>query len=303
MDYNFLPFLLIIVSLAVMLTIIIKKFPQLSLLDVENIPEVKEERKKNEYLKKRAMQKAEASKKAWSIVFFHPIFQWLKQRQLKFRQYVGSVERKAIAHMKERQKSQSLPVQHEQGSTIKSMLHEAALAYQQGDYEGAERTYIAVIRMDARNVDAYAGLGDVYFVQQQWKEAKETYQFLLHLRPNDEHALVKLAEIAEEEGNTEQAVQYYEQAVLLNDQKSPRYIKIAELLKSLGQYDTALEAVQQAVDIEPENPKYLDLLVEISILVGDKTLAEEAYQQLRKVNPENQKLPILKDKIEQLPKR
>ena len=45
--YALLPLLLIFFSFVVIIFIIVRKFPQLTLLDVENIPEVKEEKKRN----------------------------------------------------------------------------------------------------------------------------------------------------------------------------------------------------------------------------------------------------------------
>ncbi len=299
MEYSFIPFLLIIISLGTIIMIIIRKFPQLSLLDIDNLPEVKEELKKDEYIKKHAEKKV-AEKKKLITKNFSPVVQRAKEVQLSFRKYVGVIERKAVQKLSEKRKNKPMREQFEQVNEMKMMLQEATQSAERGDYENAEAKFIAVIRMDPKNVAAYRGLGDVYYAQKQLKEAKETYTFLIQVDPDDEHSLVKLAEIAEGEGNLEEAVQHYQQAALLNDNKSPRFAKIAQLLKDLGHYETSLAAIEQAIELEPENPKYLDFLAEISILVGDKNVAEAAYQHLRMVNPDNQKLPILKDKIDQL---
>ncbi len=299
MAYSFIPFLLILGSLATIIVIIIRKFPQLSLLDIDNLPEIKEEQKKDEYIKKHAEKKA-AEKTKLIAKNLSPMVQRAKEMQLSFRKYVGVIEKKAVASMTERRKKKLPRERAQEVREIKSILQEATVAAERFDYDSAEAKFIAVIRLDPKNTAAYRGLGDVYFVQKQFKEAKETFTFLLQIDPNDEHSLVKLAEIAEGDGNLEEAVEHYQQAALLNDNKSPRFAKIAQLLKDLGHYETSLAAIEQAVELEPENPKYLDFLAEISILVGDKSVAEAAYQQLRMVNPENQKLPILKDKIDQL---
>lgn len=302
MGYSFIPFLIIILSLAVIIVIVVRKLPQITLLDVANLPEVKEEKRKNEYLKRRVQKRAEASRQAAAALADKLIVSKLIDAQGAFRRLVHRVETEARSRAGKERKKASLESQHEMQAEKRMMLQEAMYAFERGDFDAAETKYIAVIRVDAANPDAYRGLGDVYRAQGHTKEAKETFGFLLRMVPNDEHAIVELANIAEEEGNIEKAVEYYEQAVLLNDHKAPRFMKIAELLRGICQNDTALEAVKQAVELEPQNPKYLDFLAETSILVGDKNLAEEAFQHLRMVNPENQKLDILKDKISQMPR-
>lgn len=294
------PFILIGGSLATILAVIIRKFPQLSLLDVENVPLVKEGRKKVEFLKKRVEALASETRKERRAEW-QPAFAQLKQVQLAFRQYVGKVERMVarekmrVERRMTRGKAGQAPVED-----VRSALQEAAFAYDQNDWETAEKKFLGCIRMDPKNKEAYVGLGDVYRKQGQGSEAKETYAFVAQLDQNDDAVRVKLAELAEEAGDVPSAIAYYEEAVILNDNLSPRFAKLAELLTGIGEHATALEAVQQAVDLEPQNPKYLDMMVEISILSGRKDAAETAFEALRMANPENQKLAAFRDRIDKL---
>lgn len=299
----FTPLILIVSSLGTMLAIIIRRFSQLSLLDVESLPEVKEEKKKNEFLKKRVEAVAVQAKKE-RVKRLQPYLEHLKEIQLSFRKYVGRVERTVWdkTHTRNKDAREKISDQPALGNErVRALLSAGALACAQGRTEEAEQKYLAVIRLDPKNKDAYRGLGDVYHKQGQTAEAKETYKFLHQLDPTDDQVIVKLGELAEEEGDLTGALEYYQQAALLNDNVSQRFGKLAELFFGLGQYPTALEAIEQAADLEPMNPKYLDLMTEISILVGDKERALNTYQRLRMVNPENHKLAALKDKIERLP--
>ena len=45
--YNIIPLVLILISLSIIIVIVVKKFPALANLDVENIPKEKEDRKKH----------------------------------------------------------------------------------------------------------------------------------------------------------------------------------------------------------------------------------------------------------------
>jgi len=44
---NILPFILIVLSLVIIIFVIVRKYPQLLLLDVETLPEIKTARSKN----------------------------------------------------------------------------------------------------------------------------------------------------------------------------------------------------------------------------------------------------------------
>ncbi len=299
MVYTLFPLVITLVSLAVILIIVGRRFSQLSLLDVESLPEVKEEKKKDDFLRKRVEAKAkEASVTRHKRL--RPVFEYWKKIQQAFRKYVGQVER-AIMHEREKSRQEESPKdKRERQGEVQSLVAEAAYAEAQGDYQGAEKKYIAAIRLDTKYPDAYRGLAEVYRKQGQLTEAKETYQFLLQLDPNDDTIPARTAEVFAENGEIEKAIQYYEKAVLLNPNIPQRFLRLSELMMQLQQYPTALEAIRQALELEAQNPKYLDMLTEISIMVGNKEEAKAAWEELRRVNPDNQKLDMLKDKIEHL---
>jgi tetratricopeptide (TPR) repeat protein len=293
-----LPTIFVLASFGTAGVILVRKFPQLSLLDVESLPEVKEEKKKDEFLKQRVEKEAIQAKKERGVRW-QPLWQLLKRIQIRFRRYVGAVERSVRADMQSFRpvSPEKIEERHEQ---LRTLLSAATFAFEQGDFDTAEKKFLSAIRLDAKSKEAYRGLGDIYAKQGQMNEAIETYLFVHHIDPDDDHVLVRLAELSEAAGKLNDAVGYYEQALLLNDNISVRFARLGELLLSMDQPEPALEAIEQALDLEPENPKYLDMLVETSIIVGNKDLAEEGYQRLRMVNPENQKLAVLKDRIEKI---
>ncbi len=300
----FVPLIFLFLSLGVLGVIVMRKFSALALLDINHLPEVKENRKKDVYIRnqieKRIEKKSENRENSdgfsWKK-FAHK----LREIQLQFRQYVGKVERGVISQRSRLRKNTTPEALANKEQEIKSLLKDAFVSLEQHKLEDAETRYIAAIRLDTHNVEAYKGLTDVYMKKQQWEEAFETAKFILQIDRNDDQVYVKLGEISEELGKVEDAIKFYEQSVLINDHLPQRFMRLSDLLFSVGQYPTALEATLQAVELEPENPKYLDKLVEIAILVNNKNIAEDGYQQLRKVNPDNQKLELLRQQIEGLP--
>ena len=301
--FNILPFILIVGSLGVILVVIVKKFPQLSLLDVDSLPEIQEEKKKNQVLQKRAKKKIKETKEKQQKQLTKFLGS-MKRVQSKFRGYVGSIEKKVMEQGMEKhvEAIKEAPVKEKQVTSsdkdkIADMLKQADSLFHSGQFDNAEAKYIAVIRLDKKNGKAYRGLVDVYLKRGEVEEAEQTCQFLLQLFPKDDWGHVRMADIAEEQGDIQKAILHYQEAVLINDSLSTRFAKLAGLLKQVEQYDTGLEAIEQAVELEPENPKYLDNLAELAILVGNKTRAKYAYEQLRLANPSNKKLDMLKQRI------
>ncbi len=286
-------------SVATIIATFVRKFPQLSNIDLDSLPEEKEARKKKEIISRRL--KTEGGKMVEKMsTNLKPVGKVWGLLQLKFRLYVGKVE--GLWHHEERAKKKiATPVASEnREAKIHTLLQEASTYLQAGAFEQAEAHYINVISIDSKSFEAYRGLADTYLAKNSVEEAEQTYQFLLKLRPEDDAVLAKLAEIAEQQGKLEQAIEYYQQAAVFNDALSPRFYHLAELLVKVKQPEVAREAILSAIDLEPKNPKYLDLLIEIGILCSDKDLAQQGFNELRLVNPKNQKLQVFQDRIKEL---
>ena len=287
---------IILLGLALVGFVVIRKFPQVSNLDVNNLPQEKISRKKQEIISRRIEEQSKAFK-AKSEKLFIPLRKMWGQLQLKFRIYVGKIERLWHHEQVYKQKVESKVSPEEAEQKINQLITEGEQCLQLNQFDRAEEKFIAVIKLNNRVAAAYRGLGDAYFARELLEEARETYRFVLQLEPEDDSVLVKLAGIAESQGDLEEAIEYYQKAVLINDSLSPRFAKLVDLLVKIGQPEAAREAALGAIELEPQNPKYLDLLAEVAILCRDKALAERAYNDLRLVNPENNKLADLRERI------
>lgn len=265
-----------------------------SLIDVEEIPEVKEEKKKEELLRRRIEDRGkEADEKrrknvlALTRASMARIGEWVRTAERKIQRYVRSEERR-------RRGATSL--EH----SIKTLLEEGEGMLLLGNTEGAEKKLLAVIRKDTKNIRAYRALGSVYVKKKEWQDAKATYEFIHTLAPEDDAALVALSDIAEILGDTLSSVQYLERAVLLNPNISDRFARLCRLFLKLQQPEPAYEAARQAVELDPGNVGHLDGLVECAILIGDKRAAEEAFQQLRRVDYQHKTLGSFRERIEKM---
>ncbi len=302
MHYYFIPLGLILICWGIIFVVIFKKFPQLAHLDVNNLPAEKEARRKKQIINQRIDEQSKTMQKAW-LKRFEPFRKLWKIFQLKFRVYVGQVER-LWRHEQVKEFSESLATNVDESnkneSRLSILLQEAQVSVSGGDFEKAEELFIAAIKIDQSSAEAYRGLADTYFARGAMEEAEQTYRFLHQLHPDDDRVMVKLGDIAESKGDFEQAIEYYQQAVIANDSIPRNFFHLAELFLKIKQPQIAKEALVAAVEIEPKNAKYLDLLVEIAVLCHDKLFATKILNDLRLLSPTNPKLENLRVKIEQI---
>ena len=297
---NILFLLATLVFLGVIGYIIWSKLPQISNLDVVNLPQEKTNRKKNEIILRRLETKSREARQKFGTKL-QPLQTVWGQLQLKFRVYVGKIER--LLHHEEMIKTKQEISQlsdDELENKLKSLIQEGQQNLELNNFDKAEQTFIGAIKIDPKSADAYRGLAETYLKRGSKEEAKQTFTFLLQLEPENDAVMVRLAQMAEEDNNVDEAIMYYQQSVVINDALSPRFAHLAELLLKVGQNEIAKEAVMQAVELEPQNPKYLDFLLETAILCQDKKLAGEVFNQLRMTNPENSKLVEFKYRINNL---
>jgi tetratricopeptide (TPR) repeat protein len=288
------------IGLIGMAVLTIRKFPQLSNIDIDNLPQERELKKKKEMMEKRV-----SSERQHLFLEFlkrtKPLRKFWGQLQLRFRIYVGKVER--LLHHEQRAKVveevAKAPTEAVE-SKLSTLIQDGNYNLSEGDFDKAEEYFIAAIKLDPKCAPAYRGLADTYLASGNLIEAEETYQFLLQLHPNDDAAMVKISEMLEKKGDLEEAINYLQQAVVLNDSLSSRFYHLAELLIKADQPEIAKESIIQAVELEPKNPKYLDLMIETGILCGDKVLADSGFQELRLVNPQNNKLESFQARINDL---
>lgn len=260
---------LFIVSLIVILFIVIRKFPALAILNVENIPGQKEAKFKDQIIRRRLERD----------------FHFFGNKINRWRRHLGGLIsgflRRRYQHLAKvrddlrRQKKLSFTEKRERIATLFAQAKNALAA---ADYEAAEKHLIEVIRLDAKRINAFLELGEVYRLRKNFNDAKETL----------EHSL-KLAQ------QLRRDPEMLEGIVIAEIRFS-----LAGICRELGLKDEALEYTRQALDAEPNNPRYLDLILDLSIMRKDKKLALESWEKLAAANPENNKLPEWRTKIEAL---
>jgi tetratricopeptide (TPR) repeat protein len=256
-------------ALVVALFIIIRKFPILAILDVNNIPGEKEAKFKEQIIK----QRVERDVARWSG-FFGRVWLFLRRRLSNLLGiWHGRLKKAKTAH--KLSSGWAWPKRREK---IEELLAAAAELMEKEDFNQAEEKLVEAISLDQKNLPAFFALGELYETRKKWSEARQTYEYSLKL------ARQKIKDGEEVEEITPQEILFC----------------LANMEKDAGEAEAAMENIRTALDFEPNNPRYLDLILDLSIIRKDKDLARECLEKLRAVNPENQKLGEREDEVERM---
>ena len=224
---------------------------------------------------------------------------WQKTRH-HFRRLVKSVQNRYQELNEAAARQAAAPSPNAVKAETDTLMFEAKRFIAAGDLIAAEDKFLAAIKLDSKAVEAYRGLGRIYFEQGKLKQAKEVYEFILKLSPDDDRAYNRLGRLALASSEWERAAKYLEVAVKLNNQRAVRFFDLGRAYQALKKPAAALRNFAKAVQLEPNNAKYLDQLLEMSIIAGDSDLAQETYERLRLANPDNKKLSEFKQRIEEI---
>ncbi|MFA5189066.1 MAG: tetratricopeptide repeat protein [Patescibacteria group bacterium] len=263
--YNIISIIVILISLAIIVSIVFKKLPLLAGFDISSIPKEKEAETRTKIMEERMARKFK--------VFYNKIKPFFKIIA-NFGQRKINLLTEKIKAWEEKYKTAKPPKEalmtKDEFQTlekkIESQLEAAQDLINQESYQEAEKIYLEILSLEPKNIPAYRGLANLYFVQKQYLEAKQTYQHVIKLNKKD----------------------------------SSSYFALAEILYETEDYNNALSVLQTALNLEPNNPRYLDLFITISILVKDKELARQSLAKLIEVNPDNAKISEFAEQIKTL---
>lgn len=248
-----------VVAVFVLVWITVRHFSELRVLNIETDAKLQTQRKKEELILNR-LSRGEG----------------VVGRVLKSMEHVGTlirrVGRRAVHRLKDLEthyqdlKRKSHAPQIASTEELTKALEEAYELVRQEAWVQAEKKYIEIISLDAKNVKAYEYLGRLYTKMKQFDQAEQCLRFATKLRADDASVRASLGEL-----------------YLLEEQ-----------------WTRALEELGKAIEKRPNNPKYLDRYVEAALMLKDRVKAQTALDQLKESNPENQKITEFEERLSSL---
>ncbi len=270
MILNIIIWILLIVSIAVILTIIVKKFPLLASI---NIAQIQAERQAE--LKKKILSDKFKRDFDRTFVQISKIFLPIGLALAKLGHHIYD----KLVNLQQGHAHANLATKQDVYRQIEVLLAEAEALTRKDDLISAEHKYIEVIGYDGKNFKAYELLADNYFSRDNFEEAEQTLLHVIKLKTQ----LIK---------NTKYGI--------TNIDLAKNYFSLALIYQKINENDKALQYLQEALVLEAANPKYLDKIIEVCIMMKDETQAATYCKQLELSNPSNKKLKEIKDKIREL---
>ncbi len=287
--------ILTILSLGYIIFIIIKKFPNIINIDINNLPDYRHKLKKEEILKQRIINRFNKLIKGSKEVLL-PLNDTLKDSLKEYYQKLKKIEQDL-----KNKSYEKLDSSLDKSKLIDDLIKETKDYIAEQNYKEAEIKLLDALKIDAYNQEVYKILADVYTEQKEYEQAKETLGYLLKLTHNDDAAVFSsLANLARERGNLKEAEEEYLKSISLSSDNYLYFISLAEVYLELEEYKYALETAQRALILSGNNPKILDFLINISIIIQDKELALKYLDKLKEVNPDNKKIGYFNEKIDGL---
>lgn len=292
--YNIISFSIIIVSLAIILFIIIKKFPTISSLDVDSLPEEQQDKLREKIVMDRIKRRLKKITVLKRVFFIDKINSLIKKKFKKIYERLLDLEKK----YKFKPRMENFRIKHKVKFEV--VLEEAKSLLKDNNLPEAEKKFIEAISLNPQNVEVYEGLGKLYLESKQYDQAKEVFKHILKLDNKNSYAYFALGVISLNNGDAVLARENYLKAIEYKKHDASILIELAKSCQILGYNEEALSHLKEAVNIDSNNPKYLDYLIKASIDLKDKNLAENILYKLKEINPENKKIEEYKNEIKNL---
>lgn len=263
--YNLIPLVLILLSFIVIFSIISKKLPQLAILDVENLPQEKENKAKEKLIENR-LKRDMANLSQGVLGFLRGVF-----KRLSFLSFL----KEKLQAIKEKQVLEKKLADVPKSQRLEILRRQADESIKKGELEDlqmAEKHLIEAAELDSRNPEVFSDLGDLYLQMKKPAEAKQTFAYVL-----------KLLELIDNKAL-----------------EAETYFSLATACRLLQDIDGAMNNILESLKVEPNNPRYLNALLETAWQNKNLQIASEALSKLEEVNPENNKLEAWKEKLQEL---
>lgn len=268
--------------------VFIRHFPQISAIETKHIPEEKQQQVKVIMAEQRLYRKLKRWFESLAKIF-QPLFSLLKtlfsswQEKLKELEKKYKIEALTIKAVTDKGK-ESLQ------NKINILLKQAWELADSENYDKAESIFIQIIELEPKSIEAFEGLGKIYYEEKKFDEAREVYNYILKILRDQTVEAVQIGKFAPEAGREDKQK-------TTNSLKANIYFQLAEVYLAAGNLDKSQIEYERALDLEKNNPKYLDALIDICIMKKDKIKAQDLLIKLKSVNPDNKKLSELEEKI------
>lgn len=260
-----IPTILIVVSLIVSLFIVVRKIPQLRIMNVLSLPEEKF-RQVKDFLLQQRFQRMAKERFGFAINFGSKVWKESSRHGRRLVQKVYAIEQ----HYRKMQK-ESAPVSSD-AEIIRKTMDEAEALVGKEEYFEAEKRYIEILSQHPKLVKAYEALGNLYVLDRKYNQARETFNFALKLKQDDASIHAALGELEMKENNPAVALLEFAKAIEIHP-NNPRYLDFfidsAIAAKNIFEAKRGFDKLRE---VNPDNQKLPELEERITSLANPESI-------------------------------
>ncbi|MBX4187076.1 MAG: tetratricopeptide repeat protein [Candidatus Doudnabacteria bacterium] len=151
--------------------------------------------------------------------------------------------------------------------------------------QNPEDLYLAAIKRNPHDREAYEALGRLYLQNKNYSDAVQTYDYLIKLDPTRDVYYSNLGLSHYSLKEYQKAKEAYEKALSINNKIPTRWINLALCFEALQEYSKAVKAINSALMLDKMNTNYLMLLAEAYVKMENYVRAEEVLEQILSMDP------------------
>ncbi len=161
-------------------------------------------------------------------------------------------------------------------------LNYAERLYHEHKYVAAEKAYVAVLKIDHKNLQAYNRLGIIYSAQKNFSDAIECFEVATRLKPSATTCF-NLGLAFYDNRNYIKAIAAIKKAIMF-EPSIQRNVALAKACDKIADNKGMIEALEKAVELE-SNRQTLTLLRDAYAHSGKKDQAAAVGERLKAVTP------------------
>ena len=153
------------------------------------------------------------------------------------------------------------------------MLEQAILAFQNGNFDGADLMLKRVLQVDSKNLPALHVLGLIKASQANFTEAADLLSRAARINPNDASIQYNLAKALSDSGLHNESIRHHKKAVELAPNNPEAWLNYGKTASNLGRDEEALVWYDKAISLKPD---YAEALLNKGATLKELRRYEEA---------------------------
>jgi tetratricopeptide (TPR) repeat protein len=164
-------------------------------------------------------------------------------------------------------------------NTYLNKIFQAKAAQDAGEYSKAEELWKEVIKLNPKESDAYAGLGDLLRLKRKYTDAIAAYRQAINIDPKNAYAYIGMGMALRSPNKLNESIAAFRKAIEIEPDNVDAYIQLSITLAKNKKFQEAKLNSQKAIQLEGNDSEAYVVLGNTLRLEGNQKEAIKAYQQ------------------------